>query len=184
MNKLLLFALLPLSAFAQNQQKIKVKGNIQSLAGKTVDLQNANHLTKSVSIDSYGDFKFSIKTDTAYFTFGNYIIFLGPGMNLSIEADGDQLKAQGSGSAENNAIAQFNRLVAHYFPQKKNTLVSLFNSMEPNDFLKRADNFKAEAYQIFENKFLGKTFTISQRDNVDYTARYFTLKYQSLWKRS
>ena len=178
MNKTFLLALLlPFSVYAQNQAEIKIKGTDASYAGKSFTVQGPNHLKKEVNVDAYGGFKFTLKSDSGFYSIGQHILFLGPGMNLSIETLDKEITANGAGSAETNALSQFSKLVSHYFPTQDKNLVSSFSSMEPEDFLKQVADFKAEALQTLENKALNKAFIQTQKDNVDYTARYFIQNY-------
>ena len=178
MNKTFLFALLlPFSVYAQKQVEIKIKGTDASYAGKSFTIQGPNHLKKEVNVDAYGGFKFTLKSDSGFYSIGQNVLFLGPGMNLSIETLDKEITANGNGSAETNALSQFSKLVSHYFPTQDKNLVSSFSSMEPEDFLKQVADFKAEALQALGSKTLNNVFTKVQKDNVEYTSRYFIQNY-------
>ncbi|WP_207533089.1 TlpA family protein disulfide reductase [Desertivirga arenae] len=176
MKKTLSILCIPFTVYAQ--KNVFLKGKLPELAGQTVLLENSKQLKEPLKFDQKGNFALNASLDSGYYTIDrDVLLYLGPGMNLTLGGDLANLKIQGQGELENRAQAEINRLIQQTFPVVNGHLHKHFNSLPPEDFIQLSLQFKQQAFSILHQQNYGSKFITSQQDHIEYTIRYFINDY-------
>jgi len=174
----LLILITSLTAAAQSKRPIEISGRLPARAGKMAMLTQYDRFKKQIPIGSTGDFKLTFAGDSGYYSLDGRQIYLQPGCTLFIDKKDTVFSFAGTCAAENNLIYPIAQITRNVLPIENSRFEKMY-ALEPADFLSKIDNFKSIAYMLLKARGLSNFFLTTQRQNVDYVARYLELNYMS-----
>jgi hypothetical protein len=165
------------SLIAQPKGEATIAGKCLQFAGRKIAIKNAAHYNQSVRVDKAGDFTFTLNTDTGYYDLmfgGNaYVLYVEPGMKMTITKTDSDITFSGKGSFENNLMKQLLADGNKYLPLDKAGLLSNdANAIEPDDFIQRFYSYKNYAAKTLRQQSNKTYFLKTQKDYFDYKCRY------------
>ena len=170
---------------ARCQNELTISGSFPKKAGNLVVLTGqSGHIIKAIHTTAAGSFSETVLLDPGYYNLNNTTVYLEPGMNVNIDGSDTETMFTGKGSAENIAFIQLSVLIEKYLPVEKQgtfskTLSNEISSVSPEDFLKMTESYKANAMDILNGQQLSSFFKTTQKQYIDYVARYYTNIYIS-----
>lgn len=172
-----MFALFGLTCFSQT---VTIKGQLSSMANSTITLQNSSQYKHDIRADKKGAFNTSVNVNKGYYSLGKIaLLYLSPGMTLTVIKSGTDTVITGQGSVENMALIDMKKLEKKYFPMEGRLMASHFNAMEPVDFLDHTVNYKAAALALLEKQSIDEQFKSDQTEHIQYIIKYYLDSYKS-----
>lgn len=167
--KTLILSFLPFLTTAQ----ITLSGNSTA---PSVVLKNTIHFSCTAPVNA-GRFTLRCKVDTGYYTLNDTILYLEPGMNLTINTSGPRWTYTGKGASENTLLHQLHALIGAFLPVAADTLAEKVDTMELNTFNLAITAYRDSALHLITHSHGSPRFRQTQKDWIDYNIRYYTQQY-------
>lgn len=160
-------------------QQIELSGNLPDLANKKIAIQQYDHPKGNIPVNSAGKFSSTISLPQGYYQLkeADILVYLEPGMAISISKVNGKLTFTGKGRLENNTAAKVADMAVNYLPLKYNMLSDEVNMVTPDAFLAKLNQYRAAAKALVNETATSAFFKSTQYINIDAICNRFKNEY-------